>query len=759
MNFKKLLRFFLGIPLTIISFLFIVKVFFDGRDQIISSLFSIKLELFFLGILFYTLFFAVKSFIWLKILSIRGHTPEPAATIYNYSISEIKRYIPGSIFAFIGRVDTHKAVPRSETLKGIGIEAFLLVLSAVTVSLPALYFLLSKYLPISQVIFNLSLVLVLSIASSIIFFNKKLSSVLKNYFDTYLLFVLAWGLYAIGSLFIFLSLTFVNPSGFITVASIFTACWLGGYLLFVTPMGLGARELIATYSLSFFISPALASAIAVMTRLSMITGELLYLAVARLAKDLKGSKLLRINPYLCIVIAISLLYFIFFSYYTVLRHDVFLSGRFDLGNMDQTVWNTSQGRFFTLTNPDGTNIMSRLGVHSDIFLALLAPLYFIWNDPGVLLILQTLSLAFAGIFVYLISKKITKREVLSVIFSFSFFANFWIHEQNIFDFHAVSIATFFLLAAFYFLIKKRAVLFVIFLALAATTKENIFLILSVFGIFFLTRKVWKLGTILTVAPILIFYFLVAFAIPQVRGKEHFALDAYKYLGDSPLSVVKNSLHNPEILFHQLFNLSTLEYLNNHLFSTGYLALLSPFYLLFTLPDALIYLFSSNTEYRSYQYHFGAVIVPFVYIAAIYSSKKLIEKFKKVNVARVLSYYLIAFTIYSLYFFSPIPGMKNGDITPLEVTNSQVISRYLSVIPKDADVAASNTIGAHLSHRKYIYVVPYGINEATYVVFYNENNEMKEKLNNNYYTLLIGDDKNNFYLYKKKMPLSCSSCMP
>lgn len=46
------------------------------------------------------------------------------------------------------------------------------------------------------------------------------------------------------------------------------------------------------------------------------------------------------------------IYIYYFSSFTFAKQDMFLTGRYDLGNMDQTVWNTLHGRIFTFTNPD-----------------------------------------------------------------------------------------------------------------------------------------------------------------------------------------------------------------------------------------------------------------------------------------------------------------------------------------------------------------------------------------------------------------------
>src|SRR5690606_16395553 len=94
--------------------------------------------------------------------------------------------------------------------------------------------------------------------------------------------------------------------------------------------------------------------------------------------------------FLVIAAAAAVAYFITFSALSIIKHENLQSGRFDLGNMSQTVWNTSRGNFFQLTNPDGTQQISRLGIHSDFFLILFAPFYLLWSDPAVLLIGQTL---------------------------------------------------------------------------------------------------------------------------------------------------------------------------------------------------------------------------------------------------------------------------------------------------------------------------------------------------------------------------------
>src|SRR6185312_16475747 len=101
-----------------------------------------------------------------------------------------------------------------------------------------------------------------------------------------------------------------------------------------------------------------------------------------------------------ILLCIILIYTIIFSTLSIARHDAFFSG-FDLGNMDQTIWQTLHSYFFSLTGQNG--IVSRFSIHADIILILLTPLYYIWDNVRLLLIVQSLLLALGSIPVFLLS--------------------------------------------------------------------------------------------------------------------------------------------------------------------------------------------------------------------------------------------------------------------------------------------------------------------------------------------------------------------
>jgi uncharacterized membrane protein len=138
-------------------------------------------------------------------------------------------------------------------------------------------------------------------------------------------------------------------------------------------------------------------------------------------------------PHIVAILAATALmvYGIWFSFG---RHEKTNSARFDLGNMEQTVWNIVHGHGFVLTDPYGTATVSRFAFHADPLLIVLAPFYTVWQRPETLLFLQVLALA-SGDSGGLPGRFITPwwAAIFSVIYSISVFTGTCV------DVHAVTL--------------------------------------------------------------------------------------------------------------------------------------------------------------------------------------------------------------------------------------------------------------------------------------------------------------------------------
>lgn len=717
---KEYLKFFLGVPLTAVSFFFIAKFIYSGKGEILPQIFNFKSLPFALGIFFLILFFLFRSLVWKELLKNEGHAMGIAESTYLLANAEIKRYIPGSILSFIARIHFFNSfeIPRRRIIKLILYESALFVITSALISVPAIFY----FFPSFRIL--IAPVLLILVVTVVIFLKRNIP--LNRFEKPFILMIFAWIFYGLGNYLISNSFVYIDPSRILETSSFFVLAWLVGYLVLIVPMGLGVREGVVTFGLFTLMPISLAATVALTTRIIFVFSEVLFLVLSyltyRFIPYLLGAGFiktkLKIENHLLILWVSIASYITYFTYYSFQRHANFFTGRFDLGNMDQTVWNTLSGRIFQLTNPDGTSTIPRLAIHADFILILLSPFYLIWNDPRMLLFIQTVILGVGAYFVYLIANHVLKNNSVSTILGISYLLNPFVQKQNLFDFHAVVLATTFLLGAFYCTQIKKYKFFFLFLILAVLTKENIYLIGSIFGLYLAYQTKNKKWLFLTLANLLIFYVLISKLIPMSRGGQHFATEYFAEFGDTPPAILISLIFNPLKTASSLLSQSNLNYLYSLFLPVGLLSFLAPLTLILALPDLAINLLSKNENLKNLTFHYAATIVPFVYISAIYGLKRVFDLRIKFVGTKFIAFILIIFSLYASYEYGALPGAKNPslEIYTRSVSEKNEIKRFLKLIPQDISVAATNNLGAQLSHRTRIYTVPYGLDEADVVVF-------------------------------------------
>ncbi|HYM65567.1 MAG TPA: DUF2079 domain-containing protein, partial [Candidatus Sulfotelmatobacter sp.] len=470
-----------------------------------------------------------------------------------------------------------------------------------------------------------------------------------------------------------------------------------------------------------------------------IVSELIFLGLVLFFEKIKNIYILlflqtvKKYKYEFFLIVSILIYVLYFTAASFLRYDNFFAGRFDLGNMDQTVWNTIHGRIFQMTNPNATNEVSRLIFHSDFLLILISPLYFIWSSPKMLLLLQSLILGFGAFFVFLIAKNLLKEKKLALTFSIIYLLNPSLQFANLYDFHPVTLGTTLLLATFYFFIKKRYLLFLFFSILAGLAKEEVWAIVSIFGFAVILRVIFEnkfklnltkkqvieliFGFFVWLISALIFYLLIWIVIPYMRGGQHFALSYYSDFGGSPSEVSKNIILMPMKTIYVVLSPERLNYLLQLFLPVGFVSIFSPFFLIFSAPDLLINLLSSNKALHEIYYQYTSPITPFIIISAIYAVSFIKKSFSKIRSNLIIGYLIIT-TFLSASFFGPLPGSFHANLEMFndQISNKKTIDDFLSKIPTRYSIAASNNLGSHLSHRRNLYTIPIGIDKADVVLF-------------------------------------------
>lgn len=735
-NLLNLVKILFGWPLSIAAIFFLVRIIITRFNSIHISIYTINWFLLSAGALCFLIYFLLRGYLWYKILQKENHSIPLYEVFYLWEISELKRFIPGNVWSFLGRtvLFSQKGIEKKTIFFSMLSEAQYLVLGSLIVSLFSLRLLLVTSfwnLAYKNLLTNITFVVVILITLLLVFHSLlHKNHTVKKIFTTVLppfsiskslllVFIAALGMffYGFGIYLTIVSVLYINPTLILGFIGLFSLAFLIGYLSFITPMGLGVREAIMISTLVYIMPISAASLAAIFSRIILIISEMIIFILLYVWQKTRFNYMFKHAHEITLWLSI-IVYDLYFSSVSILRYQKFFAGKFDLGNMDQVVWNTLQGNVFQFTNPNGITNMSRLGFHADFILILLAPFYLIWSDPRMLLLMQTIILSLGALFVFLIAKNVLKNKNIALALSISYLLNPGVELSNLYDFHGVVLATTFLLGAFYFLQKKSYGPFILFLTLGAITKEQVWVVAAIFGLYvFWTYKKRLLGFIIFFTSLMFFYYLIWKGIPTARGGEHFALTYYSEFGDSPTRVIANLIFSPMKTISTLANAERITYLYQVISPLGFLSLLSPLYLIFATGDFAINLLSNNAQLHQIYYQYTAVITPFIFISSIFGIKFLLNRFPQVP-AHMFTAYIILWALLSAYFFGPLPGAQNPNLDMITVKkdHSEEVNIFLKNIPHDKKVAATNNIGAHVTQRKYVYTIPLGLNDADVILF-------------------------------------------
>lgn len=736
----KFLKYLIGWPLSLVSLFFITKVIYDNIDSL-NNLRNINFPLLLIGILLFIIYFFLRGSLWHLLVKNKGNKFDFLKTVYFWEMSEIKRYTPGNIWSFLSRTALFSEgnIPKREVATSLINEVVLIVLGCFSVSFFYISILLqNSTLTLLLLLVNVAIIIMYSLNKKI---NIKIIPKLSFYenLKLYISAIMAFFFFGLATYFSAASIIYLDPKNILSFVGLFVFALLVGYLSIVTPMGLGVREGVTTFGLLRYTTPANASLIAIFTRIIFIISEVIFFVVISFFEKIKNKYLssfweaIGSHKHEVVLLIFILIYCLYFTSASFLRYDNFFAGRFDLGNMDQTVWNTINGRIFQMTDPNATETVSRLNFHSDFILILISPLYLIWANPKMLLLLQTIVLASGALFIFLIARKVLKEKSLALTFSALFLLNPSVQFANLYDFHAVTLGTTLLLATFYFFIKKSYILFLFFALLSGLSKEDIWVIVALLGLALVLRVFFEnkfklkfskkqlveifIGLFLFLTSAIIFYLLIWLIMPQLRGASHFALSYYSGFGDSPSEVSKNIILMPFKTISIISSSQRVEYLVQLFLPFGFTSFLSPLFLIFAMPDLLINLLSSNKPLREIYYQYTSAITPFIIISSIYAINFLKKRFVRLENNFVI-FYLVTTTLFSAYLYGPLPGGKHANLQMFnnQLSNRIAIEDFISKIPKNHSVTASNNLGSHLSHRKNLYNIPIATDSADMILF-------------------------------------------
>jgi len=426
-------------------------------------------------------------------------------------------------------------------------------------------------------------------------------------------------------------------------------------------------------------------------------------------KNLATKKIKFRKPY-AILLIIIFFYILVFTVISFDNYNRFRDSAYDLGIQVQSLWLLSHGEdlFNTIRGLD------TFAIHARYIYLLITPLFLLWSDAKLLLLLQALIIGLSAIPLYLIAKDKLKTKYLPLMIILSYFLFPALHYLNLENFHVDSFVLLFLPSAFYFAMKKKYYHFLIFSLLTLITKEEMLIPIFLLGIYVALKHNKKWGLIISLISVGYLIILLFFLFPYFGGGGSFKiLGISKTLGEfarPPNELILYVSENPEKVASRFFNQKNANYLFDLFAPVSFLSLLSPSTLAIAGGSILLNTFSAWFYAHSIKYHYTAAIVPFIFISLIFA----ISKFRKIKkVFYTLFIILICSSIVSNIYMAPgrssIKNYKRIYNVFVNYNNysdeEKTIYSLINKIPDNASVSVNHLVVCHLANRKEVYFFP------------------------------------------------------
>ncbi len=389
-----------------------------------------------------------------------------------------------------------------------------------------------------------------------------------------------------------------------------------------------------------------------------------------------------------------------FVWLTWLTHARFGTFGFDLGIFDQGVWLLSrfQDPFVTIRG------LPLFGDHASYILVLVAPLYWIWADPRLLLLLQVVFLAIPAVSLYLIGTRRLGSPLAGLAVAAAYLAYPALQWAAIWSFHPETLAAGFLGLAALAADRQRWRPMAMWLGLALLCKEDVGLVVAGFGALLWTTGHPRVGRRTLAAGLGFFLLTVLVLIPLTNGRPspHLELN-YGITGSAGPTILLETVPTlAENIWRNVADGKGDTYLLLIFAPLLGLPLLDPRWLLPVMPPILLNLAAIHGYQQEIRYQYLATAAPFLALAAIAGLRAVARR--RVVLASLLVA-LVAVAGFIDHRVGPAPWSKDFPRPAEDGPLNQARRQALGFIDPAAPVSAHYNLIPHLAHRPHIYEFP------------------------------------------------------
>jgi uncharacterized membrane protein len=388
-----------------------------------------------------------------------------------------------------------------------------------------------------------------------------------------------------------------------------------------------------------------------------------------------------------------------FAAATWTAHARFGTYGFDLGIYDQATWLLSRGRapFVAIRGLD------LFGQHAAYIMVLVAPLYRLWADPRLLLLLQVLFLALPAVVLYRVGGRHLGHPAAGLAVAVAYLAYPGVQWAISWQFHPEAIAAGLLALAVLAADRGRYRAMAVWLALAALCGEEVGLVVAGFGLLLVAggrRTVgWR-----TAGAGLGWFLLATYVLEPLhagRVTRLFETD-YGIAGTGPLALLgalptmaghalQTGMANDGLFYLLLVFLPLLG-----------LPLLAPRWLWPVAPALLLNLAAVQPEHHQLRFHYLATAAPLLAAGAVAGLAR-VRSARRPLLAPLLVL-LVVVACFTSWRYGPAPWARDPVAIPAGPTD-QARRQALALVPEGAPVSAQYNLVPHLGHRVEVYEFP------------------------------------------------------
>lgn len=399
-----------------------------------------------------------------------------------------------------------------------------------------------------------------------------------------------------------------------------------------------------------------------------------------------------------IIVIITLLYIAL----SLLRHFHFRTYGYDLGIYDQTVWLYSRFLYPFVTVEYKFALLN----HFSPSLALFAPLYWIWSDPKVLLILQAIMMGASALPLDWLAKKLNLPIYLRAILTLSYLTFYGYQFSINFDVHSIVFGTVLVPWLIWKIENKEYKWAAVLMAITLGMKESFPVITFSIGLIYFLRGRRKVGSIIAVSSLLYMFTVLKILFPIM---ENLTDEHYRFVASNPVSLQETIgylVNTPQK--QEVWRLSYLWF--------ALIPLFSPITLIASLADLTFYFVLGNNhpETGNIFLQYRSSIAPLLAWATIYGVYNLhnLDKFRipirKIKLPSIPYFPLAILLTMSWAFFQytyhlPLNTLskKTWYTWPQYIADNNAV---LKQVPPDVGIAAQDNLIPHIDERKDLHVL-------------------------------------------------------